>query len=69
MMEEGRYSAAYLIITRSQNADVEESGLMPAGSLDKIERTLMQSGHFKVIVANHHATVFKLSGAPRGAGH
>jgi hypothetical protein len=68
MMEDGRYTAAYLIITRSQNADVEESGLMPAGSLDRIERALMQSGRFKVILANHDATIFKLAGSPRGAG-
>jgi hypothetical protein len=67
-MEDGRYTAAYLIITRSQKADVEESGLMPAGSLDKIERALRKSRRFKVILANHDATIFKLAGAPRGAG-
>jgi hypothetical protein len=68
MVEDGRYTAAYLIITRSQKADVEESGLMPVGSVDKIERTLMQSRRFKVILVNHDAIIFTLVGAPRGAG-
>jgi hypothetical protein len=67
-MEDGRYTAAYLIITRSQKAEVEEEGFMPAGSVDKIERALMQSRRFKVILANHDATIFTLAGAPRGAG-
>jgi hypothetical protein len=68
MMEHGTYTAAYLIITRSQKADVEEGGLMPAGSLDMRERALMQSRRFKVIFANNDATIFKLASAPRGAG-
>lgn len=66
LMANSRYRASYLIITRSQKADVDMMGWMPAGSLDRIERALEQSRQFRVIYANRDATIFTL--APKGAG-
>lgn len=54
------YPAAYLIITKSQEAHIEMTGLMPAGTFVKIEKTLEQSGRFKVVFQNQDATILKL---------
>jgi hypothetical protein len=58
------YPAAYLIITRSQKAHIEMTGIMPAGSLDKIEQALLQSGHYQVVYANADAVILKLTNPP-----
>jgi hypothetical protein len=60
-MSNDRYTAAYLIITRSQKAEVDALGVMPPGSLDKIEQALEQSPEFKVIYSNEDASIFVLS--------
>jgi hypothetical protein len=67
MMGVKGYRAAYLIITRSQKADVDESGWLPLGSLDRIERALKQSSRFKVVLANHDATIFTLANTRQGS--
>jgi len=54
------YPAAYLIITKSQEAHIEMTGLMPAGSFVKIEKALEQSGRFMVVFSNQDATILKL---------
>jgi hypothetical protein len=54
------YPAAYLIITKSQEAHIEMTGLMPAGSFVKIEKALEQSGRYKVVFSNQDATILKL---------
>jgi hypothetical protein len=66
-MSDDRYSATYLIITRSQKAEVDVLGVMPPGSLDKIEQALKQSPEFKVIYSNKDASIFVLSNH-QGAG-
>lgn len=63
-MADRRYSAAYLIVTRSQKAHVDMTGVMPAGSLARIEQALLQSGRFEVVFANPDATIFTLTAAP-----
>ncbi|MGH2347803.1 MAG: hypothetical protein ACRDG4_21445, partial [Chloroflexota bacterium] len=55
------HTAAYLIITRSQEATSDENGYLPVGSLSRIEHALKQSGRFKVLVSNPDATVFILA--------
>jgi hypothetical protein len=61
-MSNKKYSAAYLIITRSQKADIN---LLPqsmrAGSLEKIEAALAQSPYFKTVYANRDARIFALA--------
>lgn len=65
-MSNTSYRAAYLIITRSEKIEVEELGVMPAGSLDAIEHALLASPRFRVVFRNRDATVFSLA-AGRGA--
>jgi hypothetical protein len=69
LMDSSRYKAAYLIITRSQEADVDMTGWMAPGSLGRIEQALKRSSLFRVVFANRDATVFILNKAPKGAGH
>jgi hypothetical protein len=61
-MNDRSYAAAYLIITRSQKANVEMLGLLPPGLLVRIEQTLAHSPKFKLIYANGDAKIFKLAG-------
>jgi hypothetical protein len=60
-MNDSSYSAAYLIITRSQKANVEMLGLLPPGLLDRIEQTLAHSPKFKLVYTNVDAKIFKLA--------
>jgi len=52
---------AYFLITRSQVATVDETGLMPAGSLAAIGRKLSSSPGVRVVFANRDATLFAFS--------
>ena len=58
-MADERYSDAYLIITRSQEAYVNAVGAMPDGSLERIEDLLRQSPNFIVVYDSPDAVVFK----------
>jgi hypothetical protein len=60
-MSNRTYPRAYLIITRSQKADVDASGRMPGGFLDSIERALLESPRFQVAYGNEDARVFVLA--------
>ena len=48
---------AYLIITHSQKADVDMSGVLPAGTLDRVEQAMLQA-RVPVVFANEDATIF-----------
>jgi hypothetical protein len=61
--EMANFPSAYLIITDSQKADVNMTGIMPAGSLDRIQADLTTSGRFRVVYRNADAVVFTLAGA------
>ncbi len=67
-MDNTRYPATYLIITRSQKAENDMVGEMPAGSLEGIEQALMQSREFKVVYGNEDAKIFVLANDAKGAG-
>jgi hypothetical protein len=60
-MSDDAYSASYLIITRSQKIDVDALGLMPPGSLDRIEQALIDDPGFTVIYSNPDASIFVLT--------
>ncbi len=59
------YADSYLIITRSQKAEVDATGVMPPGSLDEIENALLASPLFEVVIHNDNATVFRLAEVDR----
>ena len=62
--EMGNYPSAYFILSKSQNAIVDNTGLMPAGSLRQIQAALTSSPRFKVVYQNTDAIVFTLSSQP-----
>ncbi len=65
-MTDPAYTGAYLIITRSQEAEVAEQGVMAAGSLERIDRALSRSPRFERVVDNRDAVVFvPAAGGPR----
>ncbi len=67
-MDNKRYPRAFLIITRSQKADVDALGMMPAGSLDGIEQSLLRSRKFQVTYGNEDAKIFVLTDDVKEAG-
>jgi hypothetical protein len=52
-----RYPAAFLVFSRAQAAEVDSTGLMPAGSIDRIEQAVLDSGRFDVVYDNADATI------------
>lgn len=60
-LSDEKYSAGYVLISRGQKIDVNESDSMPTGGLDVIERALRHSAKFKVAFETADATVFTLS--------
>lgn len=53
-----RYSASFIIITRSQKLANDATGPMPVGALQHIEDALRASPHFRVFAGNEDAVVF-----------
>ncbi|WP_395450734.1 hypothetical protein ACHMW7_13565 [Aminobacter sp. UC22_36] len=50
--------SAFIIITRSQKAYIDDLGVMPKGSLDAIEKALRASARFRLVRATADASVF-----------
>lgn len=61
IMDPRQHHHAYLLLTRSQIADIEMSGIMPPGSIARIEQTLRHSPTFTVIYRNPDAEVITLA--------
>ena len=59
---------SFFVVTRSQKAEVDLTGLGPPGSLDRLERAAAASPSLKVLYRNQDATVFVLPGY-RGGGN
>jgi ABC-type sugar transport system substrate-binding protein len=56
------YAAAYLIITRSQKAEMKlNPETLPQGALERMEQAITASPDFRIIFANEDATVFALA--------
>jgi hypothetical protein len=64
-MSDPSRNGAFVIITRSQKIEVSELGVLPPGSLDRIERALRASPRFAAVFHNRDATVFALARTPR----
>ena len=65
LIDRGGYPAAYVIITRSQKAAVDATGIMPAGSLELIEEALARSRRFSTAFRSADAAIFRYP-APEG---
>jgi hypothetical protein len=59
-----RFSRAYLIITRSQIAEADETGVLPRGALRRVRDAVVESGRFDVLVDRPDALV--VTGRPEG---
>src|SRR5439155_14078085 len=57
MVEDGHFPLGYVIITRSQKAAVDATGVLPRGSLRRLERVLAGSTDFRTIYRNPDATI------------
>ncbi len=66
VLTDPRHPAAYLVITDSQVAEVNMTGLMPKGSVQEIENALAASPNFTRIYSGPHAIVWTASAAARG---
>jgi hypothetical protein len=59
---------AFIIITRSQKAYIDDLGVMPKGSLDAIEKALLASTRFRLAYATADASIFAPNGAFNSMG-
>ena len=59
-LAEPRYKRAYVLITRSQKADLASGGPLPSDTLDRIERSLRGSAKFSIAFENRDAVIFTL---------
>jgi hypothetical protein len=57
--DQDEYPAAFLIITRSQIAEAEMTGALPANFFSTLTNTLPRSPHFQVIYSNPDATIIE----------
>lgn len=60
-LTDSRYSRGYLVITRSEQLEADALGLLPKGSLGRIERILLASPRFTVLYHDADATVFTVA--------
>jgi hypothetical protein len=58
--QQTRAACTYVIITSSEQAAVDMSGVMPRGSLARIEHRLVNSGRYRLVLHNSSATIFGL---------
>jgi hypothetical protein len=66
-LSDPRYSRSFLVITRSQRAEVNDEGIMPPHSLYRIEQSLLRSPRFRVWYRNRDAIIFTLRRERGGA--
>ncbi|HSD84069.1 MAG TPA: hypothetical protein VLG46_09435, partial [Anaerolineae bacterium] len=65
-LDNDKYAATYLILTRSQKNEVDELSPLPPGSIDKIEQALLKSPEFRIVYRNEDAVIFALARASGG---
>jgi hypothetical protein len=58
-LENEEYPESYLIITRSQKAEIDGTGVMPPGLLDDLESALLASPLFHAIIHTPNVTIFE----------
>ena len=55
------YADGYILLTRSQEREVESTGVLPPGSIARFRRALEASPRFRVVYASPEAQVFQLA--------
>jgi hypothetical protein len=61
MMGPGHPPASYLILTRSQAAEISLTGTWPPGEFSRFTHDLLASGKFRIVYHNTDATILQLS--------
>jgi len=61
-------ASSYVIFTRAQEADVSMDGLLPPGSIQRIEASLAASPRFRVVLQNADGIVYQVLPADSGTG-
>jgi hypothetical protein len=62
-LSDPRDPAAFLVFTRAQAAEVDTTGLLPAGAIERIEAAVVSSGRFRVVYRNADATIAVAAGS------
>ncbi|MEZ0092656.1 glycosyltransferase family 2 protein [Streptacidiphilus sp. EB129] len=55
---------AYLVITRGQRSDISMQGLLPPGTVDRIQRAVAGSPSFRLILSNQDGVVYQYVPTP-----
>ena len=67
-LESADYNAAFIILTRNQQAYAEAMGIMPHAGFEKIKQALLASPRFRLVHATSGTMIFSLNQAVRGMG-
>lgn len=60
------YADGYILLTRSQEREVESTGVLPPGSIARLRRALEASPRFRTVYASPEAQVFQLAPTAHG---
>jgi hypothetical protein len=60
------YADGYILLTRSQEREVESTGVLPPGSIARFRRALETSPRFRTVYASPEAQVFQLAPTAHG---
>jgi hypothetical protein len=60
-LDNPRFAAAYVVLTRSQQAQTDMLGELPRGALDQIRELLARSPRFEALYAGPDAAIFVLN--------
>ncbi|MFF7248362.1 glycosyltransferase family 2 protein [Embleya sp. NPDC008237] len=53
-------STAYLFLTAGQRAECEQTGLLPAGALERMDRTLSAAPRFTLLLRDRDAVIYRI---------
>ncbi|MFI1384554.1 glycosyltransferase family 2 protein [Embleya sp. NPDC020886] len=61
-------STAYLFLTAGQRAECEQTGLLPAGALERMDRTLAAAPRFTLLRRDRDAVIYRIDPSTRPIG-
>jgi hypothetical protein len=64
LMRENRRPGAFVVLTRSQAAQVDATGIMRQGTLQRMERALERDPDFAAVYRGPDASIFRLDPGP-----
>jgi len=61
LMREHRRPGAFVVLTRSQEAQIDATGIMREGTLQRMERALERDSDFAAVYRGPHASIFRIA--------